>query len=167
MDVTYKIHVDAVYYRTLIDRYYEQRPFGFRLPVQFGFLALVAAGLFFSAMDTSLGIKVAIAVIFAALIFFGGVAVTKWGIYQRFRYRADFGTDATVTISEMGLVADGRHVHGKWDWAAYPRAVRYPDGIMLSRRGVIRWLPDSAIVVGKPEDATALARSKSAIRELT
>jgi hypothetical protein len=166
MDVTYKIHINADYYRTLIDRYYEQRPFVFRLPVQFGFLALVAASLFVSAMDGSVGIKVAIALIFAALIFFGGVAVTKWGVYQRFRYRADFGTDATVTISEMGLVADGRHVQGKWDWAAYPSAVRYPDGIMLLRRGVIRWLPDSAIVVGKPEDATALARSKSAIREL-
>jgi hypothetical protein len=167
MDVTYKIRINADYYRTLIDRYYEQRPFVFRLPVQFGFLALVAASLFVLAMDTSLGIKVVIAVVFAALIFFGGIAVTKWGIYQRFRYRADFGTDATVTISEMGLVADGRHVQGKWDWAAYPRAVRYPDGIMLLRRGVIRWLPDSAIVVGKPEDATDLARTKSAIRELT
>ncbi len=167
MDVTYKIHINADYYRTLINRYYEQRPLVFRLPVQFGFLALVAASIFVAVMNAALEIKVAIALIFAALIFFGGVAVTKWGIYKRFRYRADFGTDATVTMSEMGLVADGQHVQGKWDWAAYPSAVRYPDGIMLLRRGVIRWLPDSAIVVGKPEDATALARSKSAIRELT
>src|SRR6266404_3765102 len=106
MDVTYKIHINADYYRTLINRYYEQRSFVFRLPVQFGFLALIAAGIFVSAMDVSLGIKAAIALIFAALIFFGGIAITKWGIYQRFRYRADFGTDATVTMSEMGLVAD-------------------------------------------------------------
>jgi hypothetical protein len=79
MDVTYKIHINADYYRTLINRYYQQRPFVFRLPVQFSFIALVAAGIFVSA--TSLGIKVAITWIFAALIFFGGVAVTKWGIF--------------------------------------------------------------------------------------
>lgn len=70
-------------------------------------------------------------------------------------------------MSEAGLGASGPHVQGKWDWAAYPSAVRYPDGIMLIRRGVIRWLPDSALLVGTPEEATALARARSALRELT
>ena len=37
---------------------------------------------------------------------------------------------------------------------------------MLLRRGVIRWLPDSAIVEGTEVGATALVRSKSALREL-
>ena len=92
--------------------------------------------------------------------------VSTWGIYQRFRYRADFGAEPTVTMSEEGLGASGPHVQGKWDWPAYPSAVRHPDGIMLLRRGVIRWLPDSALLVGTPEDATALVRSKSTLREL-
>ena len=69
-------------------------------------------------------------------------------------------------MSADGLVGSGRHVEGKWAWAAYPRAVRYPDGIMLLRTGVIRWLPDSALTVGSPVDATTLARSNSALREL-
>jgi len=166
MEVTYKFRVDAAYYRTLIDRYYQQRPFPFRLPVQFGFLAFIVGGAFASVEDAPFGFKVAIAVIVAALVFFGGVALTKWGIYQRFRHRADFGTEATVTMSAVGLVASGLHVEGKWDWAAYPRAVRYSDGIMLLRRGVIRWLPDAALLIGTAEDATALARSKSVLREL-
>jgi hypothetical protein len=166
MEVTYKFRVDAAYYRTLIDRYYQQRPLPFRLPVQFGFLALIIGGAFASVEVAPLGFKVGIALIVGALVFFGGVALAKWGIYRRFRYRADFGTEATVTMSGAGLIASGPHVEGKWDWAAYPRAVRYSDGIMLLRRGVIRWLPDAALLVGTAADATALARSKSVLREL-
>jgi len=167
MEVTYKININESYYRTLTDRYYRQRPFIFRLPVQFGILALVGAAAFGLFIFAPLGTRVVFALVIAASVFFGGVAATKWGIYQRFRYRADFGATATVTMSEAGLDASGPHVQGKWDWAAYPSAVRYPDGIMLLRRGVIRWLPDSALLVGTPEEATALARSRSALRELT
>ena len=167
MEVTYNFSIDETYYRTLIDRYYRQRPFVFRLPIQFGILAVAGAAAFGFLIIAPLATRVVFALVIAASIFFGGVAITRWGIFQRFRYRADYGSMASVTMSEAGLSASGRHVQGKWDWAAYPSAVRYPDGIMLLRRGVIRWLPDSAIVVGKPEDATALARSKSAIRELT
>jgi cation transport ATPase len=166
MDVTYKFRADAAYYRTLIDRYYQQRPFLLSLMAQFGLLALIIAGAFLSTAVAPIGLKVGIALIIAALIFFGGVAFTKWGVYQRLKHRADFGMEATVTMSAGGLVASGPRFEGKWNWAAYPRAVRYSDGILLLRRGVIRWLPDSALVVGTPTDATALTRSKSALREL-
>jgi hypothetical protein len=69
-------------------------------------------------------------------------------------------------VSSEGLFASGPHVQGKWNWPAYP-AVRYSDGILLLRCGVIRWLPDSALLVGTPTDATAVARSKSVLRELS
>lgn len=166
-EITYKIHIDEIYYRALINRYYRQRPLLFRLPVQSGLLALIVAGAFLSLLIAPLENKAAAAIIMAAVVFFGGIAITKWGVYQRFRYRGDFGTDATVSMSEAGLVATGRHAQGKWDWAAYPGAVRYSDGIMLLRRGVIRWLPDSALIVGAPEEATALVKSKSKLRTLT
>jgi hypothetical protein len=166
MNVTYKFNVDATYYHTLIDRYYQQRRFPFRLPVQFGFLALIIAGAFVSTTVVALAAKVIIALITIALIFFGGIALTKWGVYRRLKYRADFGTQATVIMSPEGLAASGTHSQGNWSWAAYPHAVRHADGIMLLRRGVIRWLPDSALLVGTREDATALVRSKSALRDL-
>jgi hypothetical protein len=166
-EITYKIHIDEIYYRTLIDRYYTQRPLLFRLPVQFGLLALISAGAFLSFIIAPLENKAAVSIIMAAVVFFGGIAATKWGIYQRFRYRGDFGTDATVSMSEAGLVANGRHAQGKWNWAAYPGAVRYSDGIMLLHPGVIRWLPDSGLVVGTPEEATALVNLKSKLRKLT
>jgi hypothetical protein len=166
-EITYKIHIDEIYYRTLINRYYRQRPLLFRLPVQFGLLALIVAGAFLSFLIAPLENRAAAAITMAAVVLFGGIAITKWGIYQRFRYRGDFGTDATVSMSEAGLVATGRHAQGKWDWVTYPGAVRYSDGIMLVRRGVIRWLPDSALIIGTPEEATALVKSKSKLRTLT
>jgi hypothetical protein len=166
MDVTYKFRADAAYYRTLIDRYYQQRRFPFSLTAQFGLLALIIAGAFLSTVAAPIGFKVGFALIIAALVFFGGIALTKWSVYRRLKHRADFGAEATVTMSAGGLAASGAHSEGKWNWAAYPRAVRYSDGIMLLRRGVIRWLPDSALVVGTPADASALTRSKSALREL-
>jgi len=52
MEVTYKFSVDAAYYRTLIGRYYRQRPFLFHLRVQFGFLALIITGAFVLAFDS-------------------------------------------------------------------------------------------------------------------
>lgn len=166
MDITYKFTVDAAYYRTLIDRYYQQRSFPFRLTTQFGLLALIFGGTFLSVMVAPLRFKVGIALAIAALVFFGGVALTKWSVYRRLRRRADFGTEVTLTMSAAGLAGSGARAEGQWNWAAYPRAVRYSDGIMLLRRGVIRWLPDSAVLVGTPADATALARSKSVLREL-
>jgi hypothetical protein len=110
--------------------------------------------------------KLGVSLILGAIVFFGGITATKWGIFQRFRYRPDFGTEVTVTMSDTGLVASGHNVQGQWDWAAYPHAVRYSDGIMLLCPGVIRWLPDSALTVGTSADATALARSYSGFREL-
>jgi hypothetical protein len=166
MDVTYKFRADSKYYRTMIDRYYQQRPIPFRLTIQFGLVALVFAGGFVWAVVAPLGLKVGIGLLIGALVFFGGVALTKWGVYQRMRRRLDFNTEASVTMSASGLVGSGARAEGKWSWAAYPRAVRYPDGIMLLRRGVIRWLPDSGIVAGTATEATALARSKSALRDL-
>ncbi|HSY08891.1 MAG TPA: hypothetical protein VK820_10210 [Steroidobacteraceae bacterium] len=89
MEVTYQIIINESYYRTLIDRYYRQRPFIFRLPVQFGTLALVAATAFVLFIFAPLGTRVMFALVIAASLFFGDVAATKWSIYQRFRYRAD------------------------------------------------------------------------------
>jgi hypothetical protein len=166
MAVTYKLTIDKDYYRKLIARYYQQRPFFFQLPVQFGAIALaLAASLTFGFGTPSLEV-VSFAASVGTLVYFGGIALTKWGIFQRFRFRADFGTEVTVTMSDTGLPATGRHVEGTWTWEAYPKSVRFQDGLMLLRPGVIRWLPDAALIAGTVEEATAAARAKSALREV-
>jgi hypothetical protein len=54
MDVTYNFRVDATYYRTLIERYYRQRPLLYHLPVQFGLVALIGATAFVVFIDAGL-----------------------------------------------------------------------------------------------------------------
>jgi len=166
MQVTYKFRADTAYYRTLIERYYGQLPLLLHLQVQFGLLALIVTAFIVIGFDSLQEKKWFVGLAAGALTFFGGVTATRWGIFQRFRYRGDFGSEVTVMMSGDGLIAIGDHIQGKWAWAAYPRAVRFSDGIMLLRAGVIRWLPDSALTLGRPDDATALARTNSALRVL-
>ena len=107
---------------------------------------------------------VGVAVIMAVVLTVGMVAVTKIGVLYRFKRRADFGAEVVVTVSEAGIASSGRHAQGSWGWQAYPRSVRYPDGILLLRRGVIRWLPDAALQNGTAADATALVKSKTVLK---
>jgi hypothetical protein len=163
--LVYKFRAGPAYYRTIIDRYYGQRAFLLRLPVQYGIVSLALVGAFLgfkgSFTGTALGIGLVVVVVLAA----GMVALTKLGILYRFKRRPDFGAEAIVTLSKEAITSSGRHAEGKWGWQAYPRSVRYPDGILLMRRGVIRWLPDSALQEGTPADATALVLSKTVMKE--
>jgi hypothetical protein len=164
--LVYKFRADAGYYRTVIDRYYGQRFFLLRLPMQYGIvsLAIVGAYLGFKGLSTrtAMGIGILVVVVLTA----GLVALTKISILWRFKGRADFGAEVTVTASKEAIVSSGRNAAGRWGWQAYPRSVRYPDGILLMRRGVIRWLPDSALQEGTPADATGLVKSKTVMKEI-
>ena len=164
--LVYKFRTDAAYYRTIIDRYYGQRPFLFRFPVQYGIVSLAMVGFFLWNKGPFSRTAVGIALIIAVLLMAGMVSITKIGILHRFKRRADFGAEAVVTVSEDGIASSGRHAQGRWGWQAYPRSVRYPDGILLLRRGVIRWLPDAALQAGTAAEATALVKSKTVLKEL-
>lgn len=164
MQIIYRTQVDAAFYRALITRYYRQLPFVLWLPVQFGSLGLVVAVLgFWLVSDHALG-AIWIWVVVGILVSIGGVILTRRGIVSRFKRKADFGTESTVILSEKGIMAHGNQVEGKWTWAAYPRAVRFSDGILLLRRGVIRWLPDADIQEGDISSATDLVATKTAMR---
>src|SRR5271156_2175459 len=162
--LVYKYRADAAYYRTVIERYYGQRSFLLRLPMQYGILSLAIVGAFlgFTGLSTrtAVGIGTLVVIVSTASL----IALTKISILWRFKRRPDFGAEATVTVSKEAIVSSGRHAEGKWGWQAYPRSVRYPDGILLMRRGVIRWLPDSALQRGTAADATALVKSKTVLK---
>ncbi|HZP64923.1 MAG TPA: hypothetical protein VFB32_01320 [Rudaea sp.] len=96
-----------------------------------------------------------------------GLPLTKWAIVQKLKQNGEFGTEVTVRLTDAGIEGTGRHTSGKWAWAAYPRSVRFADGILLQRSRVMRWLPDSAIEVGTPEEATTLVASKSNLRRIS
>jgi hypothetical protein len=164
--LVYKFHADTAYYRTIIDRYYRQRAFPLRLWVQYGILSLAIVGAFLgfkgSFTRTAVGVGLLVVILSTAVM----AALTKIAVLYRFKGRADFGTETTVTLSREAITSSGRHAEGKWGWQAYPRSVRYPDGILLLRRGVIRWLPDSALQEGTSTDATALVKSKTIMKQV-
>jgi hypothetical protein len=160
MRITYTFQTNPAYYRTVIDRYYQQLPFLLHLPVQFGILALFVLAFF--AWDG----RIIAGGLVSASVFLIGILATKSMLLLRFKHRADFGQEVVVTISDRGVEAKDQHVEGAWQWAAYPRSVRFPDGILLSRAGAIRWLPDSAIQEGVAELATSLVASKSILRRV-
>src|SRR5258708_6552544 len=107
MEITYKFRADIAYYRAVVDRYYSQRPFLLRLPVQYGIFSLTVTGLFLWGMDSASQEALAIAAIIAVAIVAGMIFLTKMGILYRFKNGAEFGADATVLISEEGVSASG------------------------------------------------------------
>jgi hypothetical protein len=162
---------DSAYCRAIVQHYYKQRPFLLRLEVQFAFTLIPLACWWFDEWKSGAQALTAESIVNWLLIWFiaaaGGLLVTRWSINRRLKGKIDFGTEVTMTLSETGIEAIGQNVSGKWSWAAYPRSVRFPDGILLERAGVIRWLPDSAIQFGTPEQASQLVASKTDLRRLS
>jgi hypothetical protein len=56
---------------------------------------------------------------------------------------------------------------GRFPWTVYDRAVHFSDGILLIRKGGIRWLPDAALTEGTAGDAIAIVRTHLPVRELS
>ena len=164
MSITYKPTIDSAYYRTLIDRYYRQRPLLLRLPMQFGLLLLALLGfaVWGFGSDAEWKETMVILVLVWPVVTFVGVSTTKWGVLQRLRRKPDFGKDVEMLVSDDGISAGNR----RWEWSAYPRSARFPDGILLMRTGAIRWLPDSAIRAGSADEATRLVDSRTALRHI-
>jgi hypothetical protein len=164
--LVYKFSADAAYYKTIIDRYYRQRAFLLRLPVQYGIVSLAIVGAFLGFKGSFTRTGVGIGILVVVLLTAGMVALTKIGVLYRFKRRADFGAEVIMTVAKDAITSSGRHAEGKWGWQAYPHSVRYPDGILLMRRGVIRWLPDVALQEGTPADATALVKSQTVMKQV-
>jgi hypothetical protein len=168
MSITYKFDFDDAYCETLIEHYYRQLPWLLHLRVQFSILmgVFAVAWLVFRGKEAS-WIEVLAVVASAVAGVLGCVFVVKRGILAKLKSKRDFGLETIITISDLGLIASGGSFKNKHDWSAYPRAVRFADGILLRRPGVIRWLPDKALQNScLPEQATKLVSSKTSLRHL-
>ena len=162
--VNYEWHYDAPYYVTVIHRYYQQLPFLLQLPTQFGILWLMGVAVF-STLTAGLSVQFVLwAILVGAITIPIGTSVTKKAILLKYRVRPSFNSKCTYTISEAGITIESKLVRGIFEWSEYNRAVRFPDGILLLRKDVTRWLPDSAIVGGTPADATELVRARLPMR---
>jgi hypothetical protein len=85
---------------------------------------------------------------------------------RRLKDSPDLGTEITMTLDEDGLTASGVHEQARLAWPAFTRVVRLPDGIMLIRGRVLRWLPDEALEDAAPGAAVAFVQSKADLIEI-
>jgi hypothetical protein len=164
---TYRFTFDEPYIRTMIERYYRQRPVLLRPAWQLALLGVVMT-IWLSVLPISdnpipfLLVAGSLYAIFAI----GALAALRAMVYQKFRYTSSFGKTTTCVLSEEGLsiLAPGRtHVV---DWWKLESGVCYPDGILLLRRGVISWLPDAALQGAARPDVVALVGSKIRLRDI-
>ena len=168
MTVTYKLLLDKRFYRTAVSRFYKQRPLWRKFSVRFSLLLILFIGVLAYAWKTNAEWLTIAGWGFAfwMILSVSGFFFTKWSMVQRFKRRTDFNTEATVLLSDEGISVRGRRAKSELEWAAYPGAARCSDGILLVRKGVIRWLPDASIQDGTPKDAENLVKSNSNLRYL-
>ena len=167
MSVSYHIKGDAGYFRAVRERYYQQRPFLLRLTSQFSIvgLCLVVPWIYAWASDAEWKDGASVGIPAGILVAVGFYYLTNVLILAKLQGGGK-STEGTVTLSEEGVSGRGQHGQSLQYWTYYPRAVRFSDGILLLRPGVVRWLPDSAIKEGTADDATTLVASNIGMRRL-
>jgi hypothetical protein len=163
MSVRYAWRSDDSYYATVVKNQYRQLPLLLRLRSQAViFWIILSTFVLLSDLDLRakwalFGLITAFACVFPFLV--------KQGIMRKYRRRPTFGAETTFRMSDNEVVITGPGA-GKFPWTTYARAVHFTDGILLVRKGGIRWLPDSALTEGGPGDAIALVRNHLPVREL-
>jgi hypothetical protein len=149
---------------TVVKNQYRQLPFLLRLCSQATILWIVLSGitlsseLEFRAKWVFLALITVFACVFPSLV--------KRGVILRYRVRPTFGAETTFRMGDNEVVITGPGA-GRFLWTVYDRAVHFSDGILLVRKGGIRWLPDAALTEGTPSDAIAIVRTHLPVRELS
>jgi hypothetical protein len=157
MGIEYRIHFSEEHLLTSIKRYGQliwwRRPF-FR-----AFTLLLAALLF------------ALSVIYQfhqAAVFFGAALVAlpftrpldAWLVRRRFRRSPYHNDEVAFELSEVGAHSVGRNDEVRLSWAAFTKARRFKDGLLLFQGShMFNWLPDSAAL-----DADAIKHAQELVR---
>ena len=144
--VAYAWHSDDGYYATVVNRYYRQVSLPLRLGVQAASVRIITSAVaIFSDIDLVtrcvwLAVSAAFSLAFPYLV--------KRGILLKYRLRTTFGAETTFKMNATGALIGGPGA-GRFPWNVCDRAVSFSDGLLLVRKGGIRWLPHEAIKEGQ------------------
>src|SRR5260221_10181031 len=167
---TYRVSFDTPYVNTVITRYYQQRPLLLRPKGQA--IALAAAFLLLGLYASLIADSADSARVAAATVLFGAALatfvplLTRKGLLLRFKMNRSFGKDFVMRVSDRGIEIESEAWRKSTEWATYEKAVRYDDGLMLLRRGVINWLPDFGLIGAAPIDVLGLVSTKVRTRSI-
>jgi hypothetical protein len=174
MTLTYEIVVDLPYLQTALARFRKQRPKRIWQWVPLFIILVLLVGLWGYAAYTHAPWEYVVR--FGAVGCVGGAlgggvfAAVFARIYARRRLQkaAQAYETSTVHMHDGGLTFTSPNATANVKWAAYERAVRFPDGIMLLKGRIIsRWLPDNSLKEGTSQRATELVGSKSPLQSMT
>jgi hypothetical protein len=177
MTYTYELRLDEPYFRTMLDRYYRQRPILLRPQWQLAFLGVLvlAVSLWMPFEGNRVVVTLAMLVVYC-MVAAAGLAGLRALVLQDHRYSSYFGGTSLCKISDLGL-----HVSGAWPehtvaWAALKSAARFRDGMILLRFVPDRafggfkysacWLPDAALRESSPSDVDRYVRTKIRVRDV-
>src|SRR5262249_41788342 len=104
---------------------------------------------------------------FSGVLIIGFTFLVRFSIMMKLRKSREFGKEVTIALSDGGLEASGPNGRSSVKWSAYPRAVRFSDGLLLTRGGAIRWLPNSALREGSLQEVLALVQAKTTLRTIS
>ncbi|HEX5323710.1 MAG TPA: hypothetical protein VFW40_07985 [Capsulimonadaceae bacterium] len=159
----YVWHGDEQYYTTVIDRYYRQVSFPLRLGAQAAIVWIIGSTF---ALVSNSDLATRFAWLVTAAVF--GLAfpyLVKRGILMKYRSRRTFGAETTFQMTDREVLIAGPGA-GRFPWTVYARAVAFSDGVMLIRKGGVRWLPHAALQEGTLEEVLAVVRSHLPTRVL-
>jgi len=165
MKISYEFVADWDFHRTAFARYGRQRPNRLRNSLILALSALVLACAWMYARATNAS-WVSIPEFALTCGIAGGLigfATSKILLPIRLKRTPDYGAKITATLDEDGLTAAEPQAQAILKWAAFTRVAHFPDGILLLRGRVIRWLPNSALQNATPAEALAFVRSKTQV----
>ena len=163
MTVRYVWRGNATYYSSVVDHYYRQLPILVRLRTQAVLIWIVLTGAA-SVADFDVPTRFAVLGLISAF----GLAypyLAKRAIVFKYRLRPTFGEETSFELTEKEVVVKGPGA-GRFPWTVYDRAIQFTDGILLARRGGIRWLPESALTNGTTGEALAIVQKHLPVRDL-
>lgn len=163
MNAIYRITYDEQYCRALLRRTHQQRPFLLRPDV------MILGQLPFTAIVLWLVLRKdpeAFSIMAWMLASMTLVVVLEWVFLRPVQLRRlmrRIGDVVTYRLDEDSVEVNGPNAEAKLKWAAFPKNVRYRDGLVLKAAGAVWWLPDSALSGATVEQVVQVVKSRSTL----
>ena len=171
MSITYRFTIDESYCRQRFERESKYRKWFFRLSTQNTLMLVLGAAAYFIMLSLEGGSKYVPVILAAvALGLLGNVLREKLRKVPTFVQKAllrqkrkdpDFEVATTVTFSDTSVVESGSVSEKSAAWKSFTGAIRFSDGIMLSRFGYLLWLPDSSLTGSTSQEATEFVATRT------
>jgi hypothetical protein len=126
-------------------------------PIRIGFVTYLLAFVMLIAAGTVQQGKHLMLIMMCIVLVAAGIGLVTPYVVRRLHKSPMYREWLEVSFHEHGIRFDGESSHSFMQWSAYNKAVRAPDGIVLSQGPTTcTWLPDTALTAGSLDDVLDL-----------